>query len=96
MRRRPFAKLLQSAALLAVLLAAQTATLVHAEAEDLHPAGEVCALCVGLATFGSGAVPAPQHVDVVVQTADAVEYLRNHAVPRRVAHRFARGPPQAS
>jgi hypothetical protein len=96
MRRRYLAKLLQSATLIAVLLTAQTAALAHSELADSHPANEVCALCVGLASLGAGNVSAAQHLDVVVQAAQPVDYRLVHSVTRRVQTHFARGPPQHS
>lgn len=95
MRRRHIANLLRSAALIAVLLTAQTAALAHSDLADSHPVNE-CALCVGLASLGAGNVSAPQRFDVVAQTAQPVDYALVHSVTRRVHTRFARGPPQRS
>lgn len=93
--RRP-SGLLYAVALIVVLLLGQSAELVHSALDDSHPAGEVCALCVGLATLGAGNVSAPQHVDVVVQRPQRFDYVLAHHLDRRIERRFARGPPQAS
>jgi len=94
--RRRLVKPFRIAALLTVLVAAQTAALVHSERPDAHPVNDVCALCVGFATLGSGNVSASQHIDVVVAVPEPVDYLVDHAVVSRLERRFARGPPQAS
>lgn len=89
-------RLLQIAALVAVLLLAQSAEFAHSDLDDSHPAGDVCALCVGLATLGAGDVSASLYVHVVVQRPEGIEYLLTHRFDRRVVRPFARGPPQAS
>ena len=96
MRCRPLKKLLQSAALVAVLLVAQAAAVLHAEAEDVHPAGEICTVCVGLASLGTGNVAAAHHIDVVLRSAEPFDYFLVYAVVRRIERRLARGPPPAS
>ena len=79
-----------------VLVVAQTSALIHSDAEDYHPGGDVCALCVGLATFGAGVVYEPQQFDVVVQRAEPYNYVLVHHLGHRIARPFARGPPQTS
>lgn len=96
MRTRWPSRLLQVAALVAVLLLAQSAEFAHSDLDDSHPAGEVCALCVGLATLGAGNVSAPLYVHVIVQRPEGTEYVLTHRFDRRVARPFARGPPEAS
>jgi hypothetical protein len=94
--RRRLARPFGIAALLTVLVAAQTAALVHSRSHEAHPVNHVCALCVSFATLGSGNVSASQHVDVIVAVHEPVDYLLLHAVVPRLERRFARGPPQAS
>jgi hypothetical protein len=95
MDRRP-AKPFRIAALAAVLIAAQTAALVHADLEPAHPSSDVCALCVGLATLGAGNVTASEQVPALVAITVPVDYLLSHPVPHRAARPLARGPPLAS
>jgi hypothetical protein len=89
-------KLLHVAALVAVLVLAQAVELGHLELDDSHPSGEVCALCVGLATLGAGNVSAPPHVPVQMQRPEGVKYEQRHRLDKRVERPFARSPPQAS
>ena len=96
MRPRCLNKLLKLAALLAVVLTAQTAALAHTDLADSHPASEVCALCVGLAGLGAGNVSTPTHFEVVAATPVVVDYVRGHVFSRRTRTRCARGPPRAS
>lgn len=93
--RRP-SRLLRIAALAAVLLLAQSAEFFHSDLDDSHAVGEVCALCVGLATLGAGNVSASLHVHVVLQRPEGIDYVLTHRFDRRVERPFARGPPQAS
>ena len=96
MRSGRLASFLRVTALVAVLVSAQTATLVHSDLDDSHPAGDACALCVGLASLGAGNVAAPQHVDVVVQHPGRFDEVPIHRVGRHSERRNARGPPRAS
>lgn len=96
MRSGRLASWLRVTALVAVLVAAQTATLLHSDLDDSHPVGDVCALCVGLASLGAGNVAAPQHVDVVVQRAGRFEAVLVTRTNRHAERRSARGPPLAS
>lgn len=96
MRSRRWFGPFQAAVLVAVLLAAQTAALVHSDFDDAHPASEVCTLCVGLATLGTGNVAAPHHLDIVVQQSGHTDYVLVERLVHRVDRRFARGPPRAS
>jgi hypothetical protein len=94
--RTPFRNLLKHAALIAVLLAAQTAALAHSDLDDSHPAQEICALCVGLANLGAANVSTPQPVVVRVLLAEPIPYVLVRSVTRGPRTQFARGPPRAS
>jgi hypothetical protein len=83
-------------ALVAVLVTAQTAVLIHSDREGSHPGNEVCALCVGLASLGAGNTAAPYHVEVAIAATVPIDYLLVHAVVPRIERPHARGPPLAS
>ena len=96
MRHRSFARALQSAVLLAILVMAQTAVLVHLDLEESHPGNDACALCAGVATLGAADVG---HSVVVFEP----HRLRSSPrpgpapiLPLRLETPLARGPPPAS
>jgi hypothetical protein len=90
------ARMFRVSALIAVLLIAQTAAMIHSDREDSHPGNEVCALCVGLASLGAGNAAAPYHFEVAIAATVPVDYLLVHAVVPRIERPHARGPPLAS
>jgi hypothetical protein len=83
-------------ALAAWLLVAESFALAHQSDSTSHANGQDCAVCMGAASFGAGAVSVPVHFEpsiaaaFIVVTAGIV-FLS--AVPTR---RYARGPPAVS
>ncbi|MGD2168252.1 MAG: hypothetical protein PVF63_09105 [Gammaproteobacteria bacterium] len=89
-------RILNTAALIAVLLFAQAVTSAHVERDDSHTAGEICAICVMHAQMGSANVAASVFVDIRIQYADEVDFLAVAPPRRYVAASLARGPPLIS
>ena len=79
------------------LLLAESFALTHrARFTAAHDNGQACAVCVGAASFGAGAVSAPVHFEPTIATsfivvAAGIVFLS--VVPTR---RYARGPPVVS
>jgi hypothetical protein len=96
MRRRRLLDHFRIAAVLAVLVLAQSAVAAHLELDDSHPAGESCALCAGISVLGAGNIAATVPVEAVVRSLPSIDYRRGHEIDRRIARQFARGPPSAS
>jgi hypothetical protein len=83
-------------ALAAWLLVAESFALAHQYDSTAHANGQDCAVCMGAASFGAGAVSAPVHFEpsiaaAFIVVAAGVVFLS--AVPTR---RYARGPPAVS
>jgi len=84
------------AALAVWLLAAETFAFAHQLDTAAHDNGQACAVCIGAATFGAGAVSVPFTFEpTVVPTAvvAAVFVGFSSVTPTR---RYARGPPIVS
>jgi hypothetical protein len=96
MRSPGFIRHFRTAAILAVLVLAQSAVAAHLDFDDSHAAGESCALCAGQSVLGAGNVAASVPVEAVVRSLPAVDHRPGHEIDRRVERRFARGPPIAS
>ena len=84
------------AALAVSLLLAESFALTHEFDTAAHDNGQACAVCVGAASFGVGAVSAPLHFEPTISTsfvvvATGIVFLS--VVPTR---RYARGPPAVS
>ena len=84
------------AALAVWLLLAESFALTHELDTAAHDNGQACAVCVGAASFGAGAVSAPVHFEPTIATsfvvvAAGIVFLS--VVPTR---RYARGPPAVS
>jgi hypothetical protein len=84
------------AALVGWLLVAEAFALAHQLDTAAHDNGQVCAVCVGAASFGAGAVPVVASFESTITppaVASAVVIASRSAVPTR---RYARGPPLVS
>lgn len=84
------------AALAVWLLLAESFALTHELDTAAHDNGQACAVCVGAASFGAGAVSAPVHFEPAIATSFVVVaagIVFFSVVPTR---RYARGPPAVS
>jgi hypothetical protein len=84
------------AALVGWLLAAEAFAFAHQLDAAAHDNGQVCAVCVGAASFGAGAAPVVAAFEPTITpaaVASAVAIASRSVVPAR---RYARGPPLVS
>lgn len=84
------------AALAVSLLLAESFAFTHELDAAAHDNGQVCAVCVGAASLGAGAVAAQYHFAPVIAAAAivvAVLVAFSSVIPNR---RYARGPPAIS
>jgi hypothetical protein len=94
--RRATWKTWLGAALAGWLLLAEAYAGTHQYDSAAHANGQACATCIGVASFGAGAVSAPVHFAPTiaasfVPVAAGIVFIS--VVPTR---RYARGPPRAS
>jgi len=84
------------AALAVCLLLAESFALTHELETAAHDNGQACAVCVGAASFGAGAVSTPVHFEPTIAASFVVVaagIVFRSLVPTR---RYARGPPVVS
>lgn len=84
------------AALVVSMLLAESFAFAHELDAAAHDNGQVCAVCVGAASLGAGAVAVPFHFEpVIAVTAIVITVLvaLSSVIPNR---RYARGPPAVS
>jgi hypothetical protein len=94
-RFKPY-KLLASAALLCLLVAAESMAVVHSLDLDAHAAGESCKICISVAGFGSAA-PARSPTLLPPPSSGSEAFLEVRAlVVARTESPVARGPPSFS
>ena len=94
--RRATWKTWLGAALTVWLLLAESFAIAHQYDSAAHANGQTCAICVGVASFGAGAVATPlvfEPQDLAFALVAAVVFVFVSAVPTR---RYARGPPAVS
>jgi hypothetical protein len=94
--KRALERALKCAALLVMLVIAQTVAISHDETQDSHPADGVCAICVGAASLSSANVSASP---LIASDARPDPVYDHDPVPAGAADVHlprARGPPRAS
>ena len=94
--RRAASKTWLGAALVVSLLLAESFAFTHELDTAAHDNGQVCAVCVGAASFGGANVTAAVHFEPTIATSFVVAtagIVFLSVVPTR---RYARGPPSVS
>jgi hypothetical protein len=83
-------------ALAVSLLLAESFAFTHELDTAAHDNGQVCAVCVGAASLGAGAVSVPFHFEPLIAAVAIVATVLVAVSSIVPARRYARGPPAAS
>ena len=94
--RRPAFKTWVGAALVALLLLAESLAVTHPLDLAAHDNGQSCAICVSVTHLGHGAVSTPVPLALEAATPSFVVSLVVAFVSIVPVRRYARGPPAAS
>lgn len=84
------------AALLVVLLLAQSTAVSHLDLDEPHAADGACAFCVGATVFAAGNVAVERSLHLPRESEPVIEFVGFAAGVLWLDHRYARGPPQVS
>ena len=84
------------AALAICLLLAESFAFTHELDAAAHDSGQVCAVCVGAASFGAANVTAAVHFEPAIATSFIVATAGVVFLSVVPARRYARGPPSVS